>query len=103
MKKMPFTAICFTLIAAATLSAAAAGNIENGKKLFNDATLGGSTNPKSCSSCHEDNDLAGAASKENLKQTINRCISGPLKGKALNLDSQEMLDLESYIQSQKKE
>ena len=44
-----------TIIAVITLSAAlalAAGDATKGKKLFNDPTLGGSTNERTCNSCH---------------------------------------------------
>lgn len=75
-------------------------SVEMGKALFNDPALGGSTNAKSCNSCHPDGEkLENAAGKKNLSAVINRCITGPLGGKKLDGRSVEMLSLKLYIES----
>lgn len=73
---------------------------EKGKQLFNDQSLGGSTNDKSCNSCHADGQgLDEAGVKEELVQMINMCIERPLKGHALEENSLEMESLKLYIKS----
>lgn len=88
----------------------AGGTAERGKVLFNDPELGGSTNSRSCNSCHPGgNGLEDAGNKDfttfmklrvnDLEDVINICIENPLKGKALDKDSREMKDLVAYIRS----
>ncbi|GAB4334304.1 MAG: cytochrome c peroxidase [Desulfobulbaceae bacterium] len=89
---------------AAILSAgtvyAVRGTAEQGEKLFNDPTLGGSTNETSCASCHPGGKgLEQAGSRTNLAHMINVCIQRPLKGEPLEEDSVEMDSLERYIRS----
>jgi radical SAM modification target selenobiotic family peptide len=82
-------------------SAAAGGNAERGKQLFADTKLGGSTNDKSCNTCHPGGkglEKAGA----NLENTIQACIQKAMAGKPLAADSQELKDLLAYIKSLKK-
>jgi len=75
-------------------------SVELGKQLFNDPTLGGSTNAKSCNSCHPDGEkLEKAGAKKNLTKLINRCITGPLGGQKIDGRSVEMLSLKMYIES----
>jgi len=69
--------------------------------LFNDPALGGSTNDKSCGSCHPDGKGLEKASG-NIAEAVNRCIKNPLAGKGLDMDSQEMKDIVAYIKSLKK-
>ena len=102
-----------TVIAVLTLCFAvafAAGNAADGKKLFNDPTLGGSTNSKSCNTCHPGGQrLEKAGTKQyttfmkmkisSLEEVINTCITTPLKGKAIAVDSKEMQDIVAYIKS----
>ena len=88
----------------------AAGSVENGKKLYNDPTLGGSTNPKSCNTCHpggkgiehsgtkDYSSLMGLVATS-LEDVVNICIERPLMGKPLAHDSQEMQDIVAYIRS----
>jgi len=83
-------------------SAAEPPSVAYGKKLFNDPALGGSTNSKSCNSCHPlGKGLETAGSRPGLVQTINRCITVPLKGKAIAENSVEMQSLRLYIESLK--
>jgi len=82
-------------------SKAGSGDVERGKMLFNDATLGGSTNNKSCGSCHP-----GGEGLENVSgdiaDTVNRCIKNALAGPGMDMDSQDMKDIIAYIKSLKK-
>lgn len=81
--------------------ASAGGNVESGKQLFADPKLGGSTNDKSCNTCHPGGKgLEKVAA--NLESNIQACIQKALEGKPLATDSQEMKDLVAYIKSQKK-
>lgn len=82
--------------------AAEAPSAAYGKKLFNDSALGGSTNSKSCNSCHPSGKgLESAWSRPGLVQTINRCITVPLKGMVIAENSVEMQSLKLYIESLK--
>ena len=72
--------------------------IGNGKALFNDPKLG--TSGKSCGTCHPDGSgLEKAGTNSNLANMINACISKPLKGKPLDINSTEMQSLVLYIKS----
>ena len=71
-----------------------------GWQLFGSEKLG--TSGSSCADCHPDGSkLKGAitASDEDLAATINRCIIGPLKGKALDPRSTEMKALLIYTRN----
>lgn len=75
-------------------------SVELGKRLFNDPTLAGSTNAKTCNGCHADgNGLGHNNDHTALTTIINRCITGPLKGTPLDTESVEMRSLEMYINS----
>lgn len=75
-----------------------AATIENGKALFNDPKLG--TSGKACGTCHPDGSgLEKAGTISNLTNMINACISKPLKGKPLDINSTEMQSLVLYIKS----
>lgn len=112
MRKFSIVAVVVIVLAGFTL-AFAEGNVENGKKLYNDPTLGGSTNPKSCNTCHPGgrgiehsgtkkySSLMGM-SAGSLEDVVNICIARPLGGKALANDSQQMQDIVAYIKSLKK-
>ncbi len=98
MVKIGLTVFLFLFFAALS-HAMEIGNAENGAKLFADPQFAGSTNAKSCSSCHKEGDLQQAGSRKNLVDTINNCIASPLAGKPLGIDSQEMMDMQAYIKS----
>jgi cytochrome c peroxidase len=73
-----------------------------GEKMFNDSTLGGTNNGKSCNSCHPGGKgLEAAGSNPNLAVIINRCITGPLGGQAIRDNSIEMQAITLYIKSLK--
>ena len=94
----------------------AAGELEDaaarGQKLFADASLG--TNGQSCNSCHTnmgkgDVPFTGRApfpkvfsmakKMRTLDQTVQGCIMGAMKGKALPWDDAKLTDLVTYINS----
>jgi cytochrome c5 len=81
---------------------------DRGKTLFNDTKLG--TAGKSCGTCHPDGKgLEGIGSKttwktpggefKTLEEAVNICITMALKGKALDVKSEQMKDLVSYMKS----
>lgn len=77
------------------------GDVKRGEMLFNDPTLGGSTNDKSCGSCHPGGKGLENASGD-IADTVNRCIKNALAGEGLDVYSQEMKDISAYIKSLKK-
>lgn len=75
-------------------------SVETGKKLFNSPGLGGSTNGKSCNSCHPDGaKLENAGANKQLSKAINGCITGSLGGKKIDGRSGEMRSLKLHIES----
>lgn len=75
-------------------------SIELGKDLFNDPALGGSSNDKSCNSCHAaGKGLEKAGASKKLTKNINECITGPLQGSKIDGRSAEMRSLKMYIES----
>jgi cytochrome c peroxidase len=81
-----------------TFAAQSEATIEKGTVLFNDPKLG--TNGKSCNFCHPNGKgLEKSGSSPDLVDTINGCITIPLKGKALDPKSVEMQSLVLYIKS----
>jgi cytochrome c5 len=85
---------------------------ERGKTLFNDVKLGNGTAGKSCNTCHPDGKgLEGVGSKKewknpggtftSLEEAANVCIEMALKGKALDVKSDQMKDMISYLKSLK--
>ncbi|MCI5219675.1 MAG: DUF1924 domain-containing protein [Candidatus Electrothrix sp. LOE2] len=114
MKKL-FVVPLSVAFAVLSLSAAQAGNVENGKKLFESPTFGGGTSGKTCASCHADGTKLGADLFEREKHmimgkevasvadTVNVCIEMAMKGKAIKTDSDEMKDVLAYMQTLVKE
>jgi cytochrome c len=91
-------------------AAFASGSAEEGRKLFNDPAFAGSTNSMSCNTCHRGGmRLEKAGTRKyttfmgtgitTLEEVVNVCITNPLKGKALAVDSKEMKDMVAYIKS----
>lgn len=108
MKVFKVIPLCLLALSFAFALAFASGNAEKGKELFNDPKLGGSTNEKSCATCHPGGSgLEGVTEKkefkspagttDSLKTMINKCVTMALKGKALNPDGQEMSDMIAYL------
>lgn len=90
----------------------AAGDLERGKKLFNDPRLADGTTGKSCGSCHPDGKgLENTADKKEwkimgkkyrkLEDAINYNVEVALHGKAIDPKSQEMADIVEYLKSLK--
>jgi len=80
--------------------------VKPGEKIFKSPELLGSTSNVSCETCHPSGKGLEKVANEDyfkegdgLAETINMCISGPVKGKELQLDSKEMKDLSEYIKS----
>lgn len=89
---------CFLFIAGQGL--AAKSSVELGEQLFNDPALGGSTNDKSCNSCHSQGEgLEGAGDNPKLTKMINKCITGPLEGEKIDGRTVNMRSLKMYILS----
>lgn len=81
--------------------ASTGGDAQRGKQLFSDPKLGGSTNDKSCNTCHPEGkglEKTGA----NLESMIQACIQKALDGKPLAADSQDLKDLVAYMKTLKK-
>ncbi len=104
MKRSMVLVFISAIIAVTVAVAFAAGNIEKGKVLFNDTSLG--TNGKSCNTCHPDgsgiNGQKGSFKIMNNKlstveDAVNFCVKNALRGKPLPKDSQKMKDIVSYI------
>ncbi len=88
----------------------AAGDAEKGKVLFNDPKLGGGISGKSCNTCHPGGKgLEGVGEKtgwqtpggksKTLEGAVNTCITQALRGKAVDLKSQDMADIVAYIKT----
>lgn len=101
MKRMTTAAVgCVISLWGSTILAADPPLQMKGWQLFGSEKLG--TSGSSCAGCHPDNSkLKGAitASDAELADTINQCITGPLKGKALDPQSTEMRALLLYTRS----
>lgn len=85
---------------------------DRGKAMFNDPKLSGGTAGISCNTCHPDGKgLEGVGSKKEwktpggvsktLEDAVNTCITMALKGKALDVKSDQMKDIVSYLKSLK--
>ena len=99
MGKKAIVALAAVFLAAAP-AMAGKSSVELGKKLFNDPTLGGSTNSTSCNTCHPGGKkLARAGKRKDLTAMINRCIVGPLKGERIDGRTVAMRSLKLYIKS----
>ena len=91
----------------------AAGDLENGKRLFESPTLGGGASGKSCVTCHpggrnlsrrlfgNDGDSAEirAEKRSRLAGMVNTCIKRPLAGKGIDPVGPEMADIIAYMES----
>ena len=110
MKPIKTVLLCMIAIFLTASFAFAAGDVEEGKALFNDPKLG--TNGSTCNMCHPDGkglEKAGAQGKvswktpagtaTSLEDAINICITVALKGTALDKKSSKMQDLVAYIKS----
>jgi cytochrome c553 len=95
-----FIAVSISLMISSTVCFAHPSTTEEGKRLFNNPELAGSSTDKSCNSCHNDGKgLEQSVNNPKIEQQINRCIVGALQAKPLELDSREMLSLKKYLVS----
>jgi cytochrome c5 len=114
MKSIKITAIVVCVIFAASSLVIAKHHTaeERGKTLFNDVKLGGGTEGRSCNTCHPDGKgLLGVGDKKDwktpggdfktLEEAVNICIAMALKGKALDVKSDQMKDIVSYLKTLK--
>ncbi|RJR15253.1 MAG: hypothetical protein C4581_12435 [Nitrospiraceae bacterium] len=90
------------------MGAAHSGDVKKGKVLFNDSSLG--TNGKSCNTCHSGGgDIDGSKKTfvvlgeeiTSIGGVINFCIENAMDGKTLDVNSQEMKDIVSYLSTLK--
>jgi len=105
-----FALIAIVMLLASAVLAMSHTPEDRGKALFNDTKLGGGTSGKSCGTCHPDGKgLEGIGSKKewktpggetkSLEEAINICVTMALKGTALDVKSEQMKDLVSYLKS----
>jgi cytochrome c len=100
MKLLTGLAICGALFTVGGAWGADVPSLEHGRQLFASEKLG--TSGKSCASCHQDGkrlNVADNSSDEQLADTINACIAGPLKGQQLPSDSTDLKSLVLYLKN----
>jgi len=100
MKRLTGLVVCAVFFNIAVAPAAESPSLEKGQQLFTSETLG--TSGRSCATCHPDGQkLKGVGSSDDneLAETVNRCITGPLKGKRLDPASSDMKSLVLYLKS----
>ncbi|NOY64620.1 MAG: hypothetical protein GXO97_04380 [Nitrospirae bacterium] len=104
MKKLHL--LLLSLVAISLSFSLAFAGVLDGKRLFNDTTLG--TNEKSCNSCHPDGSGINGKKQSytimgqklgSVEDAINLCIKMALNGKVLKKDSQKMKDLSSFVKT----
>lgn len=100
MKRLTGLVICSGLLCVNGAWAAEAPSLKSGQELFASGKLG--TSGKSCASCHPGGKglkVSATSSDEDLADTINGCIAGPLKGKPLAPELADMKSLLLYLKS----
>ncbi len=98
MKRLTGWVVCGGIICVSGAWGADLPSRERGQQLFTSEKLG--TSGMSCATCHPGGKkLKGSetAGDEQLADTINACIAGPLKGKQLDPESVDMKSLVLYI------
>ena len=102
MKKKVVIKLACLVFAGSVISAYAA-DAGNGKKLFEDANLGGGTTGRSCATCHPGGKGLSTdvfkKSKDSLADIVNKCIEKPLGGKAIDPHGQDMEDIIEYMKT----
>ncbi|OGQ94156.1 MAG: hypothetical protein A2521_12850 [Deltaproteobacteria bacterium RIFOXYD12_FULL_57_12] len=82
------------------VSQAGKTSVEYGKQLFSDKGLAGSTNDKSCSSCHaQGKGLEKSGKNPKLVAAINQCVTDQLGGEKIDGRSAEIRSLKMYIET----
>lgn len=95
----------FVILAALASMTVAADvpSAERGEELFSSPELG--TTGKNCTSCHSKGkglERIAVLNELELAENINSCIKGPLNGKELDADSNDMKSLIIYIKNMRK-
>lgn len=89
----------------------AANDVAKGRALFNDPKFAGGVRP--CSQCHPGGSglenaadrkefHIGGATQKSLEEAVNACIVGASLGKAIDIKSEQMKNIVSYIRSLEK-
>jgi cytochrome c5 len=110
LKKMGIISLSLIALLLGVSLVMAAGNVEKGKALFNDPALGGGTSGRSCNTCHPGGKgLEGVGTKKEwttpagtdktLEGAVNTCITMALKGKPLDVKSEQMKGIIAYLKS----
>ncbi len=95
-KRIALVVLAASLGSGIALAAQNEASVDKGKALFNDPKLG--TTGRSCNDCHPNGKGAEkAASKKDIENIVNGCITQSIKGKALDAKSVEMRSLVQYI------
>ncbi len=97
LKSMFLTGCAFVLLAVPAL--AGKSSVDMGEQLFKDPGLAGSSNEKSCNTCHAGGKGLEQADSGKLVQQIKRCMSGPMESTPLDGRTVEMKSLKLYIES----
>ena len=100
MKRLTGWLMCGGLICAGGAWGGDLPSLKKGQQLFESEKLG--TSGKSCNSCHpggKNLKVSAISGDEQLAETINGCIAGPLKGKQLDPESADMKSLVLYLKS----
>jgi hypothetical protein len=100
MKRLTGWVMCCCLISVSGAWGADLPSLERGRQLFASEKLG--TSGKSCATCHpggKELKVAKTSGDEELAETINACIAGPLKGKRLDPKSVDMKSMVLYLKS----
>jgi len=100
-KKNLILALTFSFLLATGIGVAAEkSSADLGQQLFNDATLGGSADDKSCNSCHaEGKGLEKAGANPKLTAAINACLTGQMGGEKIDGRTAPMRSLKMYVES----
>jgi cytochrome c5 len=112
IKGIGMTALSLVVLLLGASMVIAAGDVDKGKSLFNDPSLGDGTAGRSCNTCHPGGKgLEGVGLKKEWKtpggmhktieEAVNTCIVMALKGKPLDVRSEQMQALVSYLKSLK--
>lgn len=92
--------LCVLALFSTTAAFAAGASLERGKNIFESSSLG--TNGKSCSSCHPQGKKLDFVSKYDdgkLAGIVNNCIEKALAGQPMQIDSDDMKSLLTYLRS----
>ncbi len=110
MGKLKVVLLAMLILGVACTMPFVSGDTERGKELFTDQKLGGSTNEKSCASCHPGGKgLEKSCDKKSfmegkvhsLSEMANMCTKSPNALEGVGLSKQDSKDIVAYICSLK--